>query len=154
VGLDVGDVVVLPEGLRLTIRRSKGDQEGEGQVLGVGRTDGATCPAAAVTAWLAAAGIAEGAVFRSVDRHGRLGARLSTDAVSEIVQRRAALAGLDPTIFSGHSLRAGFATAAAQVGLEERVIMRQTRHRSAATVRRYIRDGGLFDRNLAREVGL
>ncbi len=55
---------------------------------------------------------------------------------------------------SGHSLRALFATSAAQAGVEEGVIMRQTRHRSSATVRRYIRGGNLFDRNLAREVGL
>ncbi|OHV18258.1 hypothetical protein BK022_00360 [Methylorubrum extorquens] len=70
------------------------------------------------------------------------------------MQRRAAAAGLDPTLFSGHSMRAGFATSAALAGVEERLIMRQTRHRSAATVRRYIRDGELFARNLAAEVGL
>ena len=114
VGFDVGDVAELPEGLRLIIRRSKGDQEGEGWVIEMGRTDGATCPATSVTAWLVAAGITEGAVFRSVDRHGRVGARLSTVAVSETVQRRAVLAGLDPTRFSGHSLRAGLATSGAQ----------------------------------------
>jgi site-specific recombinase XerD len=114
VGFDLGDVAVLPEGLRLTIRRSKGDQEGEGQVIGVGRTDGATCPATAVTAWLVAAGITEGAVFLSVDRRRRVGARLSTVAVSGTIQRRAALAGLDPARFSGHSLRAGLATSGAQ----------------------------------------
>ncbi len=112
-GLDVNDVAVLPEGLRLTVRRSKGDQEGEGQVIGIGRTDSATCPVAATAAWLTAAGIIAGAVFCSINRHGRVGARLSTDAVSEIVQRRAAQAGLDPALFSGHSLRAGFATSAA-----------------------------------------
>ncbi len=147
-------MTVLLEGLRLTIRRSKGDQEGEGQVIAIGRTGTATCPAAAITVWLAAAAITEGAVLRRIDRHGSVGDRLSTDAVSEIVRRRATLAGVEATGFSGHSLRAGFATSAAQVGLEERVIMRQTRHRSSATVRRYIRDGALFDRNLALEVGL
>lgn len=154
VGLAVDDVVVVPEGLRVTIRRSKGDQEGEGAVIAVGRTGSATCPAAAYTAWLEASGVAEGAVFRGVTRHGYLGARLSTDAVAEIVQRRAAAAGLDPAPFSGHSMRAGFATSAALAGVEERLIMRQTRHKSAQTVRRYIRDGALFARNLAAEVGL
>lgn len=154
VGLDHADVAVGPEGLLVTIRRSKGDQEGEGQVVAVGRTGTATCPAAAYAAWIAAAGISEGAVFRGVDRHGRVGRRLSTDAVSEIVQRRAGAAGLNPTLFSGHSMRAGFATSAALAGVEERLIMRQTRHKSAQTVRRYIRDGELFARNLAAEVGL
>lgn len=113
VGLAVDDVVVVPEGLRVMIRRSKGDQEGEGAVIAVGRTGSETCPAAAYTAWLAAAGIAEGAVFRGVSRHGRRETRLSTDAVSEIVQRRAAAAGLDPAPFSGHSMRAGFPWGAA-----------------------------------------
>ena len=70
------------------------------------------------------------------------------------MQRRAAAAGLDPGPFSGHSMRAGFATSAAAAGVEERLIMRQTRHKSAQTVRRYIRDGELFARNLAAEVGL
>ncbi|HEV2564186.1 MAG TPA: tyrosine-type recombinase/integrase [Microvirga sp.] len=154
VALDLDDVAVVPEGLRITIRRSKGDQEGEGQVVAVGRTGTATCPAAAYEAWIAAAEISEGAVFRGINRHGRIGRRLSTDAVSAIVQRRAAAVGLDPTLFSGHSMRAGFATSAALAGVEERLIMRQTRHRSSATVRRYIRDGELFARNLAAEVGL
>ncbi|WP_165937768.1 site-specific integrase [Methylobacterium segetis] len=154
VGLEHADVAIVPEGLRVTIRRSKGDQEGEGAVIAVGRTGSETCPAAAYAGWIAAAGISDGAVFRGVTRHGHLGPRLSTDAVAEIVQRRAAAAGLDPASFSGHSMRAGFATSAALVGIEERLIMRQTRHRSAQTVRRYIREGELFARNLTAEVGL
>jgi integrase len=153
VALDVADVTVLPEGLRVAIRRSKGDQEGEGQVIAVGRTGTATCPVAAYETWLAAAGIAAGRAFRSVNRHGRLGDKLSTRAIAQIVQRRAALAGLDAAAFAGHSMRAGFATSAA-AGVEERLIMRQTRHRSTAVVRRYIRDGELFQRNLAAEIGL
>lgn len=154
VGLDLDDVVVVPKGLRVTIRRSKGDQEGEGAVIAVGRTGRKTCPASAYAAWLETSGISEGGVFRGVNRHWHLGPRLSTDAVSEIVQRRAAAVGLEPTLFSGHSMRAGFATSAALAGVEERLIMRQTRHRSAATVRRYIRDGEMLTRNIAQEVGL
>lgn len=154
IALDVTDVAVVPEGLRLTIRRSKGDQEGEGQVIAIGRTGTATCPVLGYSAWITAAGIRDGAVFRSVSRHGALGARLSTDAVAEIVRRRAAAAGLEGEKFSGHSLRAGFATAAAAAGVEERAIMKQTRHRSSATVRRYIRDGELFAGNLSEEIGL
>jgi integrase len=79
---------------------------------------------------------------------------LSTNAVAEIVLRRAKQAGLDETSFSGHSMRAGFATAVAMAGVEERAIMKQTRHKSAATVRRYIHDGELFQRNLSAEIGL
>ncbi len=155
VALDYADIDVVDAGLRITIRKSKSDQEGEGQVIAVGRTGTATCPVAAYLDWLAAAKITEGAVFRCVSRHGHLGARLSGEAVADIVQRRAAAAGLpEPKSYKGHSLRAGFATSAASARVEERVIMRQTRHRSAATVRRYIREGELFERNLAAEVGL
>jgi integrase len=152
--LTFDDVAVVPEGLRITIRRSKADQEGAGAVLAVGRTGTTTCPVTAFQAWVSAAGIETGRVFRCLNRHGHLGPKLSTNAVAEIVQRRAALAGLDPQSFAGHSMRAGFATAAAMAGVEERTIMKQTRHRSAATVRRYIRDGALWQRNLSAEVGL
>jgi integrase len=114
VALRAEDVAVLPEGLRVTIRR----------------TGTTTCPVAALEGWLAVAEITSGRVFRSVDRHGKLGEVLSTRAVAQIVQTRAARAGLDPTPFSGHSMRAGFATSAAAAGVEERVIMRQTRHKS------------------------
>jgi site-specific recombinase XerD len=155
VALTLDDVAVVPEGLRITIRRSKADQEGAGTVLPVSRTGRATCPVAAFQAWREAAGLTEGRVFRCINRHGQLGEKLSTNAVAEIVQRRAALAGFDnPQAFAGHSMRAGFATTAAMNGLEERIIMRQTRHKSAATVRRYIQEGQLFQRNLSAEVGL
>ena len=110
VALDVDDVAVLPEGLRITARRSKADQEGEGQVVAVGRASTPTCPVAAFAAWIAAAGITHGAVFRRVDRHGKLGDRLSGHGVAKVLKRRAVLAGLDPEKISGHSLRAGLAT--------------------------------------------
>jgi len=154
VALDLDDVVVQPEGLRVTIRKSKTDQEGEGQTVAIGRTGTATCPVAAYETWVSAAGIVAGRAFRSVDRHGRIGDALSTRAVAKIVQRRADLAGLDAKSFSGHSLRAGFATSAAAAGVEERIIMKTTRHRSTSVLRRYIHDGRLFERNLAAEVGL
>lgn len=154
VALNVADIAVLPEGLRITIRRSKTDQEGEGAVLAVGRTRRATCPAAAYERWLAEAGIREGAAFRAVDRHGRRGGRLSGNAVALIVQRRVAAAGLDPALYSGHSMRAGFATSAARAGVGEIAIARQTRHASLSVLRRYIREGRLFDEALTEEIGL
>lgn len=154
VALDVADIAVVPEGLRVTIRRSKGDQEGEGAVIAVGRTGTETCPTAAYSAWLVASRITDGAIFRGVNRHGQLGRRLSPSAVADIVQHRTAAAGFEATLFKGHSMRAGFATSAAMAGVEERIIMRQTRHRSVQTLRRYIRDGELFTRNLMEEVGL
>lgn len=154
VALDVTDIAVSAEGLRVTIRRSKTDQDGEGHVIAIGRTGSATCPVAAYEIWIAAAGIVEGKAFRRVDRHGNVGDGLSARAVALLVQHRAGLAGLDARIYSGHSMRAGLATSAAAAGVEERVIMQTTRHRSTAVLRRYIRDGELFARNLAAEVGL
>lgn len=156
VGLDVEDLTFTQGGLVVTIRRSKTDQEGQGEKIGI--PFGAheeTCPVRAVQAWLTAAGIQEGPLFRSVNRHGQVQpGRLSDKAVALVVKRTAAAAGLDPTRYAGHSLRAGLATSAAAAGVEERNIMRQTRHRSVQMVRRYIRDGNLFRNNAAAAVGL
>jgi integrase len=76
-----------------------------------------TCPIAALDEWLTAAGIDRGPVFRPMLKGGRVGdARLSDCAVAEIVMKYAGRVGLDPTSFSGHSLRAGFLTSAARCG--------------------------------------
>ena len=109
----------------------------------------------ALRAWREATAIADGPLFRSVDRHGRLlPARLSDKAVALVVKRAAAAAGLDPTKYAGHSLRAGLATAAAAANVPERVIALQTGHKSMAILRRYIREGSLFRENAAAAVGL
>jgi len=153
VALDVDDVEETAGGLVVTIRRSKTDQEGAGRRVGI-PYGGRHCPAHALHAWLAAAGIAEGALFRRFDRQGRLlPLRLSDKGVARLVQRQAAALGLDPTDYGGHSLRAGLATAAAAAGKSERAIMAQTGHKSTEMVRRYIRDGELF-RDNAADLGL
>lgn len=154
VALDRSDLTVCEDGVRVRIARSKGDQEGEGQVIGISRTGSATCPVAALEAWLEAAGIHDGRVFRSIDRYGNVGVSLSDRAVALILKSRTNRAGLDPQGFSGHSLRAGFATSAARAGVGEREIMATTRHRSATVLRRYIRDGELFSRNVTAQIGL
>lgn len=155
VGLDVGDLVFTAEGLVVTLDRSKTDQEGEGVKVGIPRgRHPETCPVAAVEAWLAVLGPGA-ALFRSVDRFGRIGAaRLADRDIARIVKRAAHSIGLDPSRFAGHSLRAGLATSAAQAGVEERAIMAQTRHKSVVVARRYIRDGSLFRTNAAAAVGL
>ncbi len=155
VALDVADVAETHEGLGVTIRKSKTDQEGAGRTVGIPYgSHPASCPVRALRAWLTGAGVAEGALFRGVDRHGRVLGRLSDKGVARVVQRAAAAAGLDPTNYAGHSLRAGLATAAAQGGASERAIMAQTGHKSTAMVRRYIRDGELFTDNAAAYAGL
>ena len=118
VALNCDDVERVRQGLVVTLRRSKTDQEGAGRKVGIpfGRTR--HCPVLALDRWLAAAGIDAGPVFRPVDRHGRVASeRLSGEAVSLVVKERVAAAGIDPIGFSGHSLRAGFATSAVQAGV-------------------------------------
>jgi len=156
VSLNVSDIAFTDDGLVVNLRRSKTDQLGEGRKVGIPfGSKPSTCPVRALRAWLEAAGIVEGPVFRSVDRHGKLGAvALSDRAVAIIVKRAAELAGLDPEAFAGHSLRAGLATSAAAAGASEHSIMSQTGHRSVQMVRRYIRDASLFRDNAAGHVGL
>ena len=156
VALDVEDLVQVPEGLVLTKRRSKTDQEGAGEQLGVPYgSNPSTCPVRAVDAWCQQARLSDGALFRPIDRHGRLGpGRLGAAAANRLVQRAAARAGLPPGRYSAHSLRAGLATSAANAGVSERAIMNQTGHRSLVVARGYIRQGTLFVDNAAAQVGL
>ncbi len=151
VSLDVGDVVRGDEGLVVTLRRSKCDQEGRGATKGIPFASlPAVCPVRALARWLEASGIAEGPLFRGIDRHGHLqGERLHPSSVARIVKRCAERAGLDPEKFAGHSLRAGFATTAAKRGKSLDAIMRQTLHRSERVARSYIRHAKLFDDNAA-----
>jgi integrase len=117
VALNVEDVEFGDDGLVVSIRRSKADQEGVGRQVGIpyGSTD--RCPVTALRRWLAAAHITTGPVFRRVDRHGHLGTgRLCSASVAQVIKRAAAQAGISPEGLSGHSLRAGLATAAAANG--------------------------------------
>lgn len=148
--LDVADLRFTPDGLVITVRRSKVDQEGEGATIGAPYgSNPSTCPVRTVRAWLEAVGTAEGPVFRSVDRHGNVGGALAGAEVARIVKRSAARIGADPSAFSGHSLRAGLATSASAAGRDDRAIMRQGRWKSRTMVDRYVRDGSLFRDNAA-----
>jgi integrase len=156
VALDAEDLQFRPEGVVLRLRRSKTDQEGAGADVAIpyGTAEN-TCPVRALQAWIAAAGISSGAVFVSINKADRpTGTRLSDRDVARVVKRLVELAGYDPAAFAGHSLRAGFATTAARAGVPEAAIMAQTRHRSLAVMRGYVRRGGLFLDNAASRVGL
>lgn len=138
-GLAVNDLEEVAEGLRVTMRRSKTDQEGAGRVVPIPR-GAVACPVAAVRAWLEAAGITEGPVFRSMGKGGRvLQGALSTRSIGQIVQGYADRIGLNPKEFGGHSLRAGFLTSAAARGANLFRLMDQSGHRSVETVRCYVR---------------
>jgi site-specific recombinase XerD len=156
VALDAGDVRFVADGLEVTLRRSKTDQEGEGRLIGVPNgSNPVTCPARAMKAWLDRSGIGDGPLFRSVDRSGNVApARLTAAAVALIVKRHAQRIGLDPARFAGHSLRAGFATSAALAGVDALEISRQTGHKSLSMVQRYTRPATIWQMNAARRVGL
>jgi integrase len=149
--LDVRDVEFTDGGLIIKLKKSKTDQEAQGRSVGIpyGSTH-QSCPVRSVKAWLAAASITSGPVFRAVGRWGHVAAkRLDGRAVARAVQAGAGNLGLDAKRYGGHSLRAGLATSAARAGKSERAIMAQTGHRSEAMVRRYIRAGSLFSDNAA-----
>ena len=144
VALDVSDVERQPEGVLIHIRRSKTDQEGAGHTVAVPRGTKLR-PIAAIDDWLAAAGIASGPIFRPINKGGTVSpGRLTDQSVALVIKHRAAAAKLDPTLFSGHSLRAGFVTSALEDGADTLRVMDQTRHRSVDTLRKYDRRAKAF----------
>jgi len=156
VALAADDCGFGKDGLTVTLRRSKTDQTGEGRKIGIPYgSNPETCPVRTVQAWMEQAGITDGLLFRSINRHGKVQpGGLSGIDVARIVKKLAERAGLDAAKYAGHSLRAGHATSAAIAGASERSIMRQTGHRSVQMVRRYIREGSLFRENSAGKLGL
>ena len=151
VALNVEDLREDPEGLRVTVRRSKVDQEGAGfeKAIPHGRF---IRPVALVHGWLMAAGITSGPVFRPVSRSGRVrvanvpggNVRLTDRSVANILQGYCTAAGLDASTFGAHSLRAGYITTAAERGADLARIMDQSGHRNADTVLGYIRRANAF----------
>ena len=141
VALDVADLTFVGRGLEAIVGRSKTDQEGRGLTKNVERgSDPTTCAVRAVRDWLELAGVVEGPVFRSVDRHGNVKSQpLAAHSVARILKRAAAAAGLPTDDVSGHSLRAGFVTEAKKHGADDAAIMDQTGHKSLAMVQRYHR---------------
>lgn len=150
VALELADIETTRQGLIVTIRRSKTDQEGEGRRIGIPHGRTRHCPVAAVEAWLSASAIDSGPLFRPITRHGHVATNpLTGDAVSVLLRERLAAAGIGPEGYSGHSLRAGFATSAAQAGVSILKIRAQTGHASDAMLARYVREGELFTGNAA-----
>lgn len=145
VALHVSDVSVRQRGIILHIRSSKTDQEAAGQDLPIPR-GGRLRPVQALEAWLAAAGISEGPIFREVDRHGNVGEKaLSDRSVARIIKRVVREAGIDERVFSGHSLRAGFVTSALDARVDPLKVMKQSRHKKVDTLAIYDRRENDFD---------
>lgn len=134
------DITMVDEGIEIMLQRSKTDQEGAGRIVFIPRAKGVRCPVAALEQWRETAGIESGYVFRRVSRHDTVSIGVLTDqSVALIVKAAYQRAGSDPSLVAGHSLRAGYVTAAAMAGLQPFQIQQQTGHRSVATLARYIR---------------
>jgi integrase len=156
VSLDVEDLALAPEGLVLSINKSKTDQTRKGRKVGIpyGKHE-ASCPVRAVLRWLEQSKLVEGALFRGVTKHGAVRmTRLADQIVADIVKLYAKAIGKHAGRFSAHSLRAGFITSAAIAGVPERAIQEQSGHQSVTVLRRYIRDACIFRLNAAAKVGL
>jgi integrase len=144
VALGVEHVGLVPEGLRLTIARSKTDRTGAGAVIAI--PEGSRIrPKALLLAWMAAAGHAAGPLFRRLSRSDALTEDAMSDrAIARLVQQHAAAAGYDPTQFAGHSLRAGFLTEGAAQGATIFKLQEVSRHKSVQVLSDYVRDAELF----------
>ncbi|HUZ01651.1 MAG TPA: tyrosine-type recombinase/integrase [Thermomicrobiaceae bacterium] len=157
VALRVDDVTWTEEGLRVMVRRSKTDQSGTGQILGIPHAreeHDDVCPPCSLADWLGTAGIDSGPIFRRLLTPTTVGPDAIRDkGIAELVQRVMYAAGIAGE-WSGHSLRAGFATEAARHQMDALAISKQTRHRKLDTLAVYVREGDLFIRNPATEAGL
>ena len=149
VSLDYQDLDFVTEGLKITIRRSKTDQFGEGSIKALPYFDRSQyCPVVSLKRWIEISKIKSGPVFRRFVKGLKLSKnRLTDQTVALIIKEYLNLAGIDSKNYSGHSLRSGFATTAAEAGVEERSIMAMTGHKSPEMVRRYIKEVNLFKNN-------
>ncbi len=144
VAIDYKDIEIGESGPITQLRRSKTDQEGRGRTVSIPRARGPACPVAALEQWLLISQISEGPVFRHVAKSGKiLQSRISAEAVARILKTHVQTIGRDPARYSGHSLRAGFATEAARLGVPMWKIRAQTGHVSDSVLERYIREGTL-----------
>jgi integrase len=149
VHLDVDDLRFVADGMHVRLRRSKTDQERVGRVIAIPRGRTAACAVSAMREWLAASGIVAGPVFRAFCGSQLTPRRLPDQAVSLMVKAQVAALGRPPSAYSGHSLRAGFITSAAQAGVGFLMIQQQTGHRSVSMLTRYLRSANLFEGNAA-----
>ena len=156
VSLDYDDLDFVPEGLKINLRRSKTDQFGEGFTKALPYFDNSQyCPVVSLKKWIEISNITSGAVFRRFSKGSRLSEnRLTDQTVALLIKEYLRLTGIDSKNYSGHSLRSGFATSAAESGAEERSIMAMTGHKSTEMVRRYIKEANLFKNNALNKIKL
>ena len=154
VSLDYDDLDFVEEGLKINVKRSKTDQFGEGSIKGLPYFDNSQyCPVLSIKKWIEISKINSGALFRRFTKGSKLSEKRLTDqTVALLIKEYLDLAGINSKNYSGHSLRSGFATTAAEAGAEERTIMAMTGHKSTEMVRRYIKDANLFKNNALNKI--
>lgn len=141
------------QGFILTLPRSKTDQTGQGRQIGIPCGRGRICPVKVVNNWIEKSGIESGSLFVSIRKSGAMtGEQLSDRSIADIIKHYAVKADLDEKKYSGHSLRSGLATSAAQHGVSSWKIRQQTGHKSDTMLARYIRDGDLFTDNAVSSI--
>jgi len=154
VSLDFDDLDFVEEGLKINIKRSKTDQFGAGSTKGLPYFENSQyCPVVSIQKWIEISKINSGALFRRFTKGSNLSEKRLTDqTVALLIKEYLGIAGIDSTNYSGHSLRSGFATSAAESGAEERTIMAMTGHKSTEMVRRYIKNADLFKNNALNKI--
>ena len=154
VSLDYDDLDFVTEGIKINLKRSKTDQFGEGSVKGLPYFENAQyCPVLSLKNWMQISKISSGPLFRRFTKGNKLSEnRLTDQTVALLIKKYLNLAGIDSKNYSGHSLRSGFATAAAESGAEERSIMAMTGHKSTEMVRRYIKEANIFKNNALNKI--
>jgi site-specific recombinase XerD len=154
ISIDYEDLDFVEEGVKITLRRSKTDQFGEGLVKGLPYfTNEKYCPVTSLKNWVNLSKIKTGPIFRRFAKSSILtGHRLTDQSVVLIIKDCLKLAGIENQNYSGHSLRSGFATVAAESGADERSIMAMTGHKTTQMVRRYIREANIFKNNALNKI--
>ena len=154
VSLDFNDLDFVSEGLKINLKRSKTDQFGEGSVKGLPYFNNSQyCPVLSLKKWIEISNIESGPLFRRFSKGSKLtDNRLTDQTIALLIKKYLKLAGIESKNYSGHSLRSGFATSAAESGAEERSIMAMTGHKSTEMVRRYIKEANLFKNNALNKI--
>ena len=154
ISINYEDLDFVQEGVKITVRRSKTDQFGEGMTKGLPYfTNYKYCPVTNLKNWLTLSKITSGPIFRRFVKGSTLTKnRLTDQSVVLIIKNCLKLAGIENQNFSGHSLRSGFATVAAESGADERSIMAMTGHKTSQMVRRYIKEANIFKNNALSKI--
>ena len=154
ISIDYEDLEFVPEGVKITLRRSKTDQFGEGMTKGLPYfSNEKYCPVRHIKKWIEISKIKNGPVFRRFSKGCSLTHnRLTDQSVVLLIKRYLELAGIENKNYSGHSLRSGFATVSAESGADERSIMAMTGHKTTQMVRRYIQEANLFKNNALNKI--